>query len=615
MVLPSSPYARTSSRFSLTIPGFLCVLAPVAAAQFEADQRLDPGVAGMVESDGLEVAESSGLVHATWYEEDAVTGRDIWYTRSIDGGRTFEAARRLDLAAGAADAIGPVVLAEGSTVVVAWLDDRGAAGVDTVWARVSQDSGVSFGAERALGSSVAGDSDALVGAIELPYVHLAFESDGLANDPNGLIEDVWVLSSQDSGASFGSAQRANRPPGGGGTADVDDPSLAASGSDVFVAWVDRRSGTADEVRLNVSSNGGLSFPATDVRLNSAAGVGVDADDPRIFASFGDLIVTWRDDRGAPGTGANQLFMSASVDAGATFLGETRLDAAGAGASASSGKVAFNGRKFGVAWVDDRSAPGLADDVFLRAGSLAGDVLSLGAELRVESTPAGASDNGGVEIAYRDDLLYVQYQDSRLDPADQNDGLYLRVSVDEGRTFGAEILLTPTLSATEDVEGNELVVGAGGALVNFWGDDRNGTGLPRLNDLFASYGRFVQASASARNAGANPSSYDATPPVLGTTFTATVDLSTSGHAVAGLVGFASGITLPLLDGQVLLVNALDPGGELLALPLLPGPVATFGVPLPLDLDLAGLALSTQALHFGGVTPFALSNAQDVVLGTL
>ena len=42
-------------------------------------------------------------------------------------------------------------------------------------------------------------------------------------------------------------------------------------------------------------------------------------------------------------------------------------------------------------------------------------------------------------------------------------------------------------------------------------------------------------------------------------------------------------------------------------------ANFELPIPNDVSLCGFALSTQAAHFGGVTPFALSNALDVTLG--
>jgi len=38
-----------------------------------------------------------------------------------------------------------------------------------------------------------------------------------------------------------------------------------------------------------------------------------------------------------------------------------------------------------------------------------------------------------------------------------------------------------------------------------------------------------------------------------------------------------------------------------------------MPVPGDVGFVGYELSTQALHFGGVQPFALSNAQDLLVG--
>ena len=124
-----------------------------------------------------------------------------------------------------------------------------------------------------------------------------------------------------------------------------------------------------------------------------------------------------------------------------------------------------------------------------------------------------------------------------------------------------------------------------------------------------------ASATFRNAGSNPTSHAAsTLPVLGSTYTATVDVGgTSGHSFAWLVGFSTPTTTLLNGGQTLLVNVADPHGELLQRTTLPGPLATFDIPVPADLALTGFNAATQALHTGGVAPFALSNAQDLVLG--
>lgn len=121
-----------------------------------------------------------------------------------------------------------------------------------------------------------------------------------------------------------------------------------------------------------------------------------------------------------------------------------------------------------------------------------------------------------------------------------------------------------------------------------------------------------ARAVARNAGTNPASLSATLPILGASWSATVDLSTTGHRTAVLFGFpnASDVTLP--GGQHLLCG--DPSGTgLLYQAALPGPRATFTLPIPLDTALCGRTLSVQAAHIGGLRGFRLSNALDLTLG--
>ena len=116
----------------------------------------------------------------------------------------------------------------------------------------------------------------------------------------------------------------------------------------------------------------------------------------------------------------------------------------------------------------------------------------------------------------------------------------------------------------------------------------------------------------RNAGTNPSSYTAGAPIRGTSFIATVDLTTTGHTNAQLFGFDTAVEMPLCGGQMLLCS--DGGsGELTRAPIVHGPIAKIAVPIPNDLRLCGLTVHTQVMHFSGVFPFALSNAQDLRLG--
>ena len=124
---------------------------------------------------------------------------------------------------------------------------------------------------------------------------------------------------------------------------------------------------------------------------------------------------------------------------------------------------------------------------------------------------------------------------------------------------------------------------------------------------------ISASSTFRNAGTNPASYTVVgDPVLGGSFQADIDVGSTGHSLGGLVGFGSPFTFTLGGGQTLLVDVTDPGGELLGLVSLPGPIVSYTIDVPSDCALYGFTLSTQAVHVVGA-PFLLSNAQDMVVG--
>ena len=121
-----------------------------------------------------------------------------------------------------------------------------------------------------------------------------------------------------------------------------------------------------------------------------------------------------------------------------------------------------------------------------------------------------------------------------------------------------------------------------------------------------------AQTAQRLGGTNPVSYTVTGGNLGGTLQATIDLSTTGHDQALLFGFDSPTTIGLGGGQTLL--AIDGGsGEMLAQLPVAGPLAVYDIAVPNDAALCGMVVHTQAVHFGTVVPFALSNAQDLTIG--
>jgi len=119
-----------------------------------------------------------------------------------------------------------------------------------------------------------------------------------------------------------------------------------------------------------------------------------------------------------------------------------------------------------------------------------------------------------------------------------------------------------------------------------------------------------ALSVARNAGSNPASLDSNLPILGSTWTATVDLTLSGHTSAFLFGASQPTDVPLGMGRHLLCNSTN-GFTYQAVQ--PGPLAEFSIAIPLDAALCGRTFCMQAAHFGGLPGYVLSNALDLTLG--
>lgn len=122
-----------------------------------------------------------------------------------------------------------------------------------------------------------------------------------------------------------------------------------------------------------------------------------------------------------------------------------------------------------------------------------------------------------------------------------------------------------------------------------------------------------ASVTVRNVPGNPQSYSAAPPIMGQAWDSTVDLTTTGHAMATIVGFLNPTNHTFSFGPTLLAGPAFPMGEIFASASAYGPLASFSFMIPNDPILVGLELSTQVFHHGGIRPFALSNALDIVIG--
>jgi len=122
-----------------------------------------------------------------------------------------------------------------------------------------------------------------------------------------------------------------------------------------------------------------------------------------------------------------------------------------------------------------------------------------------------------------------------------------------------------------------------------------------------------AMVTFRNGGTNPVSYQSTRAIVAEQLDYSVDLTTTGHSFGVVFGFDSPVFFKLGGGQHLLVLDLLGAGELLAQGAGSAPLVSHSIQVPLYISNLGLTLYTQAIHFGGVLPYALSNSLEWTIG--
>lgn len=284
------------------------------------EQRLDKGYpAGTapVREYALAATRSGGQTHLhVLFTVDPGAGGaflpdELHLLRSTDGGTSWTAAQGVSSANGTgADVDSFALHSEGSTLLLAWSDDRfGASTLDDLWLLRSLDGGSTFvGPETQIDPSgpLNGDvENELALAVEGDLVVLGWEEEF-----GSVREEAWVAVSGDGGQSFTSARRvgAYAP----ATTDVDDVAVAVQGGTVFAGWDDDRSGT-DGIRIVHSSDLGLSW-------SSEASLSDEGGDLRLVAGADVLVAAWSGD--PIGGGGDRARATTTRDGGLTW-GPTR----------------------------------------------------------------------------------------------------------------------------------------------------------------------------------------------------------------------------------------------------------------------------------------------------
>ncbi len=320
------------------------------------DTRIDTGLDR--DCFGVSAAmDATGGVYVAYEYVEANRSRRIYVSRSVDGGATFSAPVRVDHNAGpnpqiASDA--HVAVDQTGRVYVAWRDNRNGSG--DIYFNRSLDFGATWSGTDTRLDSGAGYSDRpRIAATSTGSVYVVFEDDRFGS------VDVFAASSQSFGAAFGADVKL----------DIDafandslNPEIAAlpGSSRAWVVWEDYRDGLAD-VRMNMTSDGGVTWGASDKRVDAdPAGMG-GSTHPDVAADGGLVFVVWEDDR----NGALDVYLNFSMDWGATFQPvDWRVDTGTAGSYDSQlPEVEASPGRCHIVWMDYRNGTHFDGDIYYR----------------------------------------------------------------------------------------------------------------------------------------------------------------------------------------------------------------------------------------------------------
>ena len=265
-----------------------------ARAQWEEDVRLTFANDTSNLSFGMShnIAASGDTVHVVWEEQNQGSS-EIYYKRSTDGGLSWDWQQDTRITYADGYSYYPCVSLSGPVIHLVWSDTRG--GDREIYYNRSIDRGESWEGETRLTNCPSKSYEAVVAASG-SNVHVVWVNTDLnhfwqilyKHSPDGGI--TWEPEYCLSGSSVGAY----------------NPSIAVSGSDVYVAWNDKRDGNLEIYYIKSLDNGLIWEP--EIRLTDDP---ADSGLPSLAVSGSNVSVVWTDSR----NGLNEVFYKGSVDGG------------------------------------------------------------------------------------------------------------------------------------------------------------------------------------------------------------------------------------------------------------------------------------------------------------
>ena len=182
------------------------------------------------------------------------------------------------------------------------------------------------------------------------------------------------------------------------------PRICCSGEAVYVVWYDDRNGASD-VYFNRSLDGGSTWLSSDVRINRGTAGAFESREPQICCDGSRVYVVWHDER----NGDWDVYFNRSLDGGDTWMAaDTRLDRADPGLLAETPRICCSALAVYVAWRDERDG---GSSVYFNRSADAGAVWRID-DVRLDDALLSPGFAAAPQMACFDDRVYVAWSDFR-----------------------------------------------------------------------------------------------------------------------------------------------------------------------------------------------------------
>ena len=527
----------------------LALVGSVASAQVP-ETRLDVGTpAGTTHARGVVIASSGSSVYVAW-EDDRNGVADVYFNRSLDGGATWLGVDvRLD--AGSSNSRSPVIACSGSDVYVLWTDDRNGCG-DLYLNRSVNGGGTWLESDMRVDSATGAGTTCSSGyglAAAGSSVYACWTETNTPF-PTGATT-VRFRGSTNNGVSWGTDTRIDV--GLTGTFKPLNPVIAASGANVYVAWhsVVGAEISPEDVYVNASLDGGTTWLAQAARVDVGTLSGEEfAFSPRIAASGASVYVAWLDHRSG-----EDVYLNRSLDGGASWLlADVQVNDS---SSVNPGQLTLEttGSSVFATWQDDRTGvsarggSGVAFNRSLDSGTtwLASDtILNAGAEAQ------GFGKN--IDVAAEGASVFVAWLEYRADHTSPTFGgdISFNRSIDDGTSWLPEDRTIdsgswPYTSVDRPVP---VVAASGSSAYVAWSDPRSGS-----NDAFFAFplGYQTYGAGTPGTGGVVPSMSGSGQASIGALSTIHVDDGLGGAPCLVVYTFAGPAAIPSVYGTLLVAQ--------------------------------------------------------------